>query len=180
MSFQRLGLMGKSTEQSVQVQALVFGFLVWDRVLLRGPGCAGTPSTDQAGLERSTCLYLLNAGIKGSCHRHSDFFRILLIDSLTLSYTDSVYLDHFHSHLPLHTARHSHRVPFPPRDLFFSFIALYLCVGGAHMCHSACIGIRRQLELVLSFLHVNLKDELWSVLVMCSPTSLSFFITYAV
>lgn len=35
---------------------------------MRGPGCAGTPSTDQAGLERSTCLYLLNAGIKGSCH----------------------------------------------------------------------------------------------------------------
>jgi hypothetical protein len=45
-------------------------FLVFrDRVSLCSPGCPGTHSVDQAGLElRSACLYLPSAGIKGVRH----------------------------------------------------------------------------------------------------------------
>jgi hypothetical protein len=42
-----------------------------DRVFLCSPGCPGTHSVDQAGLEHRdhACLCLLSAGIKGICHQ---------------------------------------------------------------------------------------------------------------
>jgi hypothetical protein len=48
---------------------LFFVFL-GDRVSLCSPGCPGTHSVDQAGLElrKSACLCLPSAGIKGMCH----------------------------------------------------------------------------------------------------------------
>jgi hypothetical protein len=55
---------------------LVFGFwfLVFrDRVSLYSPGCPGTHFVDQAGqTQKSACLCLLSAGIKGVCH-HARF-----------------------------------------------------------------------------------------------------------
>jgi hypothetical protein len=57
----------------VFVFAFVFVFVCFfqDRVSLYSPGCAGTHSVDQAGLElrnQSACLCLPSAGIKGVCH----------------------------------------------------------------------------------------------------------------
>ena len=46
-------------------------FFFRDRVSLYHPGCPGTHSVDQAGLDRtqkSACLCLPSAGIKGVCH----------------------------------------------------------------------------------------------------------------
>lgn len=54
------------------------------------------------------------------------------------------------------------------------------------MCYSACIGIRKQLQLLLSFLHVGAKEELWSAVVMSVKIywvilqSVLSFITYGV
>jgi hypothetical protein len=46
-----------------------FFSVLWDRVSLCSPGCPGTHSADQAGLElRSACLCLQSARIKGVRH----------------------------------------------------------------------------------------------------------------
>jgi hypothetical protein len=63
--------------QNYQTQDFLFvcliGWLVGffqDRVSLCSPGCSGTQSVEQAGLDltETHCLYFLGAGIKGMVH----------------------------------------------------------------------------------------------------------------
>jgi hypothetical protein len=58
------------TAQSTPAYLLLLLFCFRDRVSLCSPGCPGTHSVVQAGLElkRSACLCLLSTGIKGVCH----------------------------------------------------------------------------------------------------------------
>jgi hypothetical protein len=50
------------------VIVLVFIFCLFVFVSLCSPGCPGTHSVDQAGLELSLLSLPLEAGIKGLCH----------------------------------------------------------------------------------------------------------------
>jgi hypothetical protein len=48
---------------------LFFVLVFWDKISLCSPGCLGTHSVDQAGLElRNSPVCLPSAGIKGMCH----------------------------------------------------------------------------------------------------------------
>jgi hypothetical protein len=55
--------------QGTEKQLFLFAcFVFQDRVCLCSPGCPGTHSVDQAGLELRACLCLPIAGIKGLRH----------------------------------------------------------------------------------------------------------------